>query len=146
MVTYTALTGEITLSGQVIPVGGLKEKTLAAHRAGITTVLVPERNRVDIEEHVPESIKNDVRFVYVENVREVLHEVFKDEAVVERWKKMLPLDGEDVEDVKSGGDGKSGEVREDNEDGKSGENGKNGEDVKDDSSGGFFFSSTKPFR
>ncbi|PFH46198.1 hypothetical protein AMATHDRAFT_43739 [Amanita thiersii Skay4041] len=93
-----AMTGEISLVGQVLPVGGLKEKILAAHRAGIKTILAPEANRADIEENVPESVKTGIRFVYVENVREVLHEVFKIEdaaataAVVERWKDTLPLD------------------------------------------------------
>lgn len=87
-----AMTGEVSLVGQVLPVGGLKEKILAAHRAGIKTILVPTANRADIEENVPESVKTGIQFVYVENVREVLHEVFKDEKVVGRWKEMLPLD------------------------------------------------------
>jgi len=72
----TALTGEISLSGQVLPVGGLKEKILAAHRAEIKTIIAPEANRGDIEENVPESVKEGIRFVYVENVEEVLEEVF----------------------------------------------------------------------
>ncbi|KAF8629476.1 hypothetical protein AX15_003423 [Amanita polypyramis BW_CC] len=87
-----AMTGEISLVGQVLPVGGLKEKILAAHRAGITTILAPAANRADIQENVPESVKTGIRFVYVENVREVLHEVFKDEKVAEKWKELLPLD------------------------------------------------------
>ncbi|TFK27853.1 ATP-dependent protease La [Coprinopsis marcescibilis] len=71
-----ALTGEISLSGQVLPVGGLKEKILAAHRAEIRTIVAPEANRADIEENVPQSVKEGIRFVYVENVEEVLDEVF----------------------------------------------------------------------
>ncbi|KAK7042923.1 ATP-dependent Lon protease pim1 [Paramarasmius palmivorus] len=86
-----AMTGEISLVGQVLPVGGLKEKILAAHRAGIKTILAPSANRADIEENVPESVKTGIRFVYVEDVREVLHEVFKGEKVAERWKETLPL-------------------------------------------------------
>jgi Lon-like ATP-dependent protease len=86
------MTGEVSLVGQVLPVGGLKEKILAAHRAGIKTILAPAANRADIEENVPESVKTGIRFVYVENVREVLYEVFKDDKVVERWREMLPLD------------------------------------------------------
>jgi Lon-like ATP-dependent protease len=86
------MTGEVSLVGQVLPVGGLKEKILAAHRAGIKTILAPAANRADIEENVPESVKTGIRFVYVENVREVLHEVFKHDKVAERWKEMLPLD------------------------------------------------------
>ena len=87
------MTGEISLVGQVLPVGGLKEKILAAHRAGITTILAPAANRADIEENVPESVKTGIRFVYVENVREVLYEVFKDDKMMEKWREALPLDG-----------------------------------------------------
>ncbi|KIK91147.1 hypothetical protein PAXRUDRAFT_831089 [Paxillus rubicundulus Ve08.2h10] len=84
-----AMTGEISLVGQVLPVGGLKEKILAAHRAGIKVILAPAANRADIEDKVPESVKTGIRFVYVEDVREVLHEVFGGEAVAERWKNTL---------------------------------------------------------
>jgi len=83
------MTGEISLVGQVLPVGGLKEKILAAHRAGIKTILAPAANRADIEENVPESVKEGIRFVYVEDVRQVLQEVFKDEPIAERWREML---------------------------------------------------------
>ncbi|CDO69721.1 hypothetical protein BN946_scf184687.g6 [Trametes cinnabarina] len=87
-----AMTGEISLVGMVLPVGGLKEKILAAHRAGIKTIIAPADNRTDIEENVPESVKTGIRFVYVEHVKEVLHEVFRNEPVAERWKDTLPLD------------------------------------------------------
>lgn len=83
------MTGEISLVGQVLPVGGLREKILAAHRAGIKTILAPAANRADIEENVPESVKEGIRFVYVEDVRQVLQEVFKDEPIAERWKETL---------------------------------------------------------
>ncbi|KAJ7716972.1 Lon protease C-terminal proteolytic domain-containing protein [Mycena maculata] len=86
-----AMTGEISLVGQVLPVGGLKEKILAAHRAGITTILAPGANRADIEENVPASVKEGIRFVYVEDVREVLHEVFRGTPVAEGWRETLPL-------------------------------------------------------
>ncbi|KAF7337118.1 Lon protease-like protein, mitochondrial [Mycena venus] len=86
-----AMTGEISLVGQVLPVGGLKEKILAAHRAGITTIVAPSANRADIEENVPDSVKEGIRFVYVEDVREVLHEVFRGEPIVERWRETLPV-------------------------------------------------------
>jgi len=86
-----AMTGEISLVGQVLPVGGLKEKILAAHRAGIKTILAPIGNQADIEENVPESVKTGIRFVYVESVNEVLHEVFRGEPVTERWKETLPV-------------------------------------------------------
>ena len=71
-----AMTGEVSLVGVVLPVGGLKEKILAAHRAGIKTILAPQSNQMDIEENVPESVKEGIRFVYVGDVREVLDEVF----------------------------------------------------------------------
>lgn len=71
-----AMTGEISLVGQVLPVGGLKEKILAAHRAGIKTIIAPAANRADVEENVPESVKTGIRFVYVEDVREMLVVVF----------------------------------------------------------------------
>jgi ATP-dependent Lon protease len=78
------MTGEISLVGQVLPVGGLKEKILAAHRAGIKTIIAPAANRADIEENVPESVKTGIKFVYVEDVKEVLNEVFRGEEVLRR--------------------------------------------------------------
>ncbi|KAG6329030.1 hypothetical protein ID866_10059 [Astraeus odoratus] len=86
---HVAMTGEISLVGQVLPVGGLKEKILAAHRAGITTIIAPAANRADIEENVPESVKTGICFVYVEDVRDVLREVFRGEPIAERWKDTL---------------------------------------------------------
>ena len=85
------MTGEISLVGQVLPVGGLKEKILAAHRAGIKIIIAPAANRADIEENVPNSVKDGIRFVYVEDVREVLHEVFRGEPIAERWVEKLQL-------------------------------------------------------
>jgi ATP-dependent Lon protease len=63
----TAMTGEISLRGLVLPIGGVKEKVLAAVRAGITTVLLPARNQKDLED-VPESARKQARFVWLENV------------------------------------------------------------------------------
>ncbi|EFP87609.2 ATP-dependent protease La [Puccinia graminis f. sp. tritici CRL 75-36-700-3] len=71
-----AMTGEMTLAGQVLPVGGLKEKILAAHRAGIKKILVPAANKPDIEHNVPDSIKEGIEIVYVEDVREVIKHAF----------------------------------------------------------------------
>lgn len=66
-----AMTGEITLRGLVLPVGGIKEKVLAAKRAGIQTVLLPEKNQKDIEEIKPETLAG-LDIVYVRRVDEVL--------------------------------------------------------------------------
>ncbi|WP_079910004.1 endopeptidase La [Paenibacillus sp. 32352] len=66
-----AMTGEITLRGRVLPIGGLKEKSLAAHRAGIRKVIIPKDNEKDIEE-VPESVRNELTFVPVSHMDEVL--------------------------------------------------------------------------
>lgn len=68
---YLAMSGEITLRGQVLPIGGLKEKTLAAYRAGIKTVILSKHNEKDLEE-VPEEIKKKIKFVFVKTVDEVL--------------------------------------------------------------------------
>ncbi len=66
-----AMTGEITLRGKVLPVGGIKEKVLAAHRAGIRTVILPRRNERDLED-VPEELRRQLRFVLVDDAEEVL--------------------------------------------------------------------------
>lgn len=65
------MTGEITLRGRVLPIGGLKEKTLSAHRAGLTKVILPKDNEMDIDD-IPESVRNEIEFVLVSHVDEVL--------------------------------------------------------------------------
>ena len=72
-----AMTGEITLRGQVLPIGGLKEKVLAAHRAGIKTVLLPADNNKDLEE-IPNNIKKQIELVTVDHVDEVLKLALRD--------------------------------------------------------------------
>ncbi len=66
-----AMTGEITLRGRVLPIGGLKEKVLAAHRAGLKTILLPKQNRKDMVE-IPKRVRRDLTFVFVERMEEVL--------------------------------------------------------------------------
>ena len=68
-----AMTGEITLRGKVLPVGGIKEKVLAAHRSGIKKIILSERNRKDLEE-VPEEIKKQLKFIFVKDLMEVFKE------------------------------------------------------------------------
>lgn len=68
----TAMTGEISLRGQVLPVGGIKEKVVSAHRAGIRKIILPHRNRKDVDQDVPEKVKRDIEFVYAKNIWDVL--------------------------------------------------------------------------
>jgi ATP-dependent Lon protease len=76
-----AMTGEITLRGNVLPVGGIKEKMLAARRAKIKKVILPEQNKKDLED-IPKEVLNDLNFVFVDNVRQVFRE-----ALIEKNKK-----------------------------------------------------------
>lgn len=66
-----AMTGEITLRGRVLPIGGLKEKSLSAHRAGITTIIIPAENEKDLDD-IPESVRKDLTFIKVSQLDEVL--------------------------------------------------------------------------
>jgi ATP-dependent Lon protease len=66
-----AMTGEITLRGKVLPVGGIKEKVMAAHRAGIRSVILPARNERDLED-VPEELRRQLEFIFVDDAEEVL--------------------------------------------------------------------------
>jgi ATP-dependent Lon protease len=68
-----AMTGEITLRGKVLPVGGIKEKMLAAHRAGVSTVILPRHNERDVED-VPPEARQALRFVFVDTAEQVLEE------------------------------------------------------------------------
>ena len=94
-----AMTGEITLRGRVLPIGGLKEKVLAAHRAGIKRIIVPERNRADLEE-VPKEVIDELQFFFVSRMEQVL------EAALEHMPEPTPAteeakDGEKKEDKPS---------------------------------------------
>jgi ATP-dependent Lon protease len=66
-----AMTGEITLRGRVLPIGGLKEKALGALRAGIRTIIIPEKNKKDLAE-IPKNVKRKIDFVPVNNMEKVL--------------------------------------------------------------------------
>jgi ATP-dependent Lon protease len=78
-----AMTGEITLRGRVLPIGGLKEKVLAAHRAGIKRVIVPERNRADLDE-VPAEVKAGLDFVFARRMDEVIEAALESKPVSRR--------------------------------------------------------------
>ena len=74
-----AMTWEITLRGLVLPVGGIKEKVLAARRAGISTVILPKRNEKDLEE-IPEQVKKDLKFHFVQRMDEVIRLALKEDS------------------------------------------------------------------
>jgi ATP-dependent Lon protease len=67
-----AMTGEITLRGKVMPIGGIKEKVLAAYRSGIRTVILPEKNKEDLMEDLPQELRDQMTFVYATDIRQVL--------------------------------------------------------------------------
>lgn len=85
-----AMTGEITLRGRVLPVGGLKEKVLAAKRMGIKTVIIPKRNKKDIEE-LPKYVKEGMKFILVESMDEVLKQVFSKAKTKVQRKKVASI-------------------------------------------------------
>jgi ATP-dependent Lon protease len=68
----TAMTGEITLRGRVLAIGGVKDKTLAAHRQGVRRLILPEENRRDLPK-VPENVRKEMEFVFVSNMDEVIN-------------------------------------------------------------------------
>ena len=65
------MTGEVTLRGNVLPIGGLREKSMAAHRSGISTVVIPKMNVKDLDE-LPQAVKESIQFIPVETVDQVL--------------------------------------------------------------------------
>ncbi len=85
----TAMTGEINLSGLVLPVGGIKEKILAAHRVGLRRILLPKANEKDLKD-VPDQVKNDLNVVFVETIDEVLRQVLKTDAPLKLAPKLKP--------------------------------------------------------
>lgn len=81
------MTGEVTLRGQVLPVGGIKEKVLAAHRVGLKTVILPNRNEADLED-IPEEIQNEINFIFVESMDEVIETALEPASKVKRKRKL----------------------------------------------------------
>ena len=77
-----AMTGEITLTGQVLPIGGVKEKTLAAQRAGIGTVILPKENEADLDD-LPDDVRDTMRFVLADTIDDVLRDAFPSASVEE---------------------------------------------------------------
>ncbi len=91
-----AMTGEVTLTGQVLPIGGLKEKLLAAHRAGIKTVLIPKDNEKDLVE-IPNKVKEDIKLIPVETADQVIKI-----ALTKELKKVEWNDVENISKTKTG--------------------------------------------
>jgi len=83
---YVAMTGEITLRGRVLPIGGLKEKALGALRGGVRTVIIPEKNKKDLSE-IPANIKRKIKFIPVKHMDEVLPVAFEEDPVKKPHKK-----------------------------------------------------------
>jgi ATP-dependent Lon protease len=69
-----AMTGEVTLRGNILPIGGLREKSIAAHRSGIMTIFIPKENEKDIED-IPATVKKDMKIIPVSHVSEIIHQV-----------------------------------------------------------------------
>lgn len=80
--SHVGMTGEITLRGQVLPVGGIKEKVLAAHRARLKTVLLPKRNDADLED-IPSEVKDELQFIFVETIDEIMKHALEEKPVGE---------------------------------------------------------------
>ena len=78
------MTGEITINGDVLPVGGIKEKVIAAHRIGIREVILPYDNIVDTK-LLPKEILEDMKFNFVKNYKEVLNLAFSNEGMEDKW-------------------------------------------------------------
>lgn len=76
----TAMTGEFTLRGLVMPVGGIKEKVIAAHRAGVRKIIMPLRNQKDVTSDVPANVRDDIEFYYASTIWDVLREAFEGKA------------------------------------------------------------------
>ena len=92
-----AMTGEVTITGQVLAIGGLKEKLLAAHRAGIKKLIIPKDNEKDLAD-VPQKIKDDIKIITVETVDEVLRLALKNELKTIKWQEVENISKSKKED------------------------------------------------
>ena len=92
------MTGEVTLTGQVLPIGGLKEKSLAAQRAGIKRVIVPERNEGDVAE-IPEHERSELEFVFVDEVSKAIDAAL----ALARWRPAEALGRGGLSTLRRGG-------------------------------------------
>ena len=75
--TNIAMTGEMTLRGKVLPIGGLKEKVIGAHRNGIRTIFIPRQNEKDLDE-IPKEVTSDIHFILVDRYLDIQHVLFKE--------------------------------------------------------------------
>ncbi len=91
---HIAMTGEVTITGQVLPIGGLKEKLLAAHRAGIKQVVIPKENEKDLVD-IPKKVREDIKITVVENVDEVLKIALKNELKRVEWTEVENISKDD---------------------------------------------------
>ena len=91
------MTGEVTITGQVLQIGGLKEKLLAAHRAGIKHVIIPKDNEKDLVD-IPKKVKEDIKITGVNNVDEVLKIALKNELKRVEWTEVDNLSKTTKED------------------------------------------------
>jgi ATP-dependent Lon protease len=96
-----AMTGEVTLTGQVLPVGGIKEKVLAARAAGITRVFLPDRNEADVEEIRGEDLLTGLQFTYVDHVDVVLDKILRRPSGSRAPKPAAPAGGQRQKSGKS---------------------------------------------
>ncbi|KAG0035054.1 hypothetical protein BGZ81_001113 [Podila clonocystis] len=88
----TAMTGEFTLRGLVMPVGGIKEKVIAAHRAGVKKIIMPLRNQKDVTSDVPANVREDIEFFYASTIWQVLREAFEGRVVIRSSASAAALD------------------------------------------------------
>jgi len=98
------MTGEVTLLGRVMPIGGLKMKVLAAHRAGLKTIILPKRNEIDLDD-LPEDVRRELTFVPVEHIDQVLEAALVSSGAVESIAEVIPSESAQPLPVNGNGHG-----------------------------------------